>query len=420
MPETARDGICVTPLLPHGTLSFHSAPLPMAKLTTKTIETIKSTAVRQEVADALLPGLYLIIQPSGARSFAVRYRHRGKPRKHTLGSYPILDLKTARELGAKALRAAAEGRDPAKEKQRERATIVEDVVAQFIAKHGQRCRPSTLKEYERLLARFVLAPWGHRPIGSITRSEVRDVLDKIIANGTPIMANRAHGAIGTLFGWAVEQEIIAASPTLGLKAPAVEKSRDRILSDDELRSVWRATEQIDPPYGQLVKLLILTGQRRGEIAGLSWGEIDLDKQLISLPRERVKNDRAHEVPLSPQAIAVIEALPRTGEHLFSLGRHPTNGFARAKERFDKLCPVKNWVLHDLRRTVASGLARLGVNLPVIEKVLNHVSGSFAGVVGIYQRHDFAGEKRKALELWGAHVAAIVSDKPAKANVLRLR
>jgi len=392
----------------------------MVKLTSRAVETIKPTALRQEIPDSLLPGLYLIVQPSGARSFAVRYRHHGKPRKHTLGSYPILDLKTARELGAKALRAAAEGRDPAKEKQRERATIVEDVVAQFIAKHGQRCRPSTLKEYERLLARFVLAPWGHRPIGSITRSEVRDVLDKIIANGTPILANRAHGAIGTLFGWAVEQEIIAVSPTLGLKAPAVEKSRDRILSDDELRSVWRAAEQIGPPYGPLVKLLVLTGQRRGEIAGLSWSEIDLDKQLISLPRERVKNNRVHQIPLSPQAVAVIEALPRTGEYLFSLGRHPTNGFARAKERLDKLCLVKDWTLHDIRRCVASGLARLGVNLAVTEKVLNHVSGSFAGVVGIYQRHDFAGEKRAALEKWAAHVESIVSDKPAKAKVVKLR
>src|SRR5262249_21586994 len=161
----------------------------------------------------------------------------------------------------------------------------------------------------------------------------------------------------------------------------------------------------------LVRLLVLTGQRRGEIAGLTWSEIDLDKQLISLPRERVKNNRAHEIPLSPQAVAVIEALPRTGEHLFSLGRHPINGFARAKERFDRLCPVKDWVLLDLRRVAASGMAKLGVNLPVIEKVLNHVSGSFAGVAGVYQRHDFAGEKRAALEKWGAHVESIVSDKP---------
>jgi integrase len=394
----------------------------MAKLTAKTVETIKPTAIRQEIPDALLPGLYLIVQPSGARSWAVRYRHHGKPRKYTLGSYPIVDLKAARELGTKALRAAAEGRDPTNEKRQERATVLKDVVAQFLAKHGQRCRPRTLKEYERLLGRFVLVPWGNRPIGSITRAEVRAVLDKIIANGTPILANRAHGAIGTLFGWAAEQEIIAVSPVIGLKAPAVEKSRDRILSDDELRSVWRAAEQIGPPYGALLRLLILTGARRGEIAGLTWDEIDLKKQLIILPRDRVKNNRSHEIPLSPQAAAVIEALPRINErYLFSpLGSHPINGFARYKERFDRVCAVRGWTLHDLRRSAASGLARLGVNLPVIEKVLNHTSSSFAGVVGIYQRHDFAGEKRKALELWGAHVAAIVSDKPAKAKVVKLR
>jgi integrase len=394
----------------------------MAKLTAKTVETIKPATARQEIPDTLLPGFYLVVQPSGARSFAVRYRHHGKPRKHTLGSYPILDLKTARELGTKVLRAAAEGRDPAQEKQRERATIVKDVVAQFLVKHGQRCRPRTLAGYALLLKHYALAPWGNRPIGSITRAEVRAVLDKIMANGTPILANRAHGAIGKLFGWAVEQEIIAASPVVGLKAPAVERSRDRILSDDELRTVWRAAEQIGPPYGAIVQLLILTGQRRGEIAALTWDEIDLKKRLIGLSRERVKNNRSHEIPLSPQAAAIIEALPRSHERfLFSpLGRHPINGFARYKERFDRICAVTDWTLHDLRRSCASGMARLGVSLPVIEKVLNHTSGSFAGIVAVYQRHDFAAEKRAALDAWANHVATIVGDKAAKSKVVRLR
>jgi integrase len=200
----------------------------------------------------------------------------------------------------------------------------------------------------------------------------------------------------------------------------VEKSRDRILTDQELRAVWQAAGQMGV-YGALVRLLALTGQRRGEIAGLTWSEIDLGKRLISLPRDRVKNDRPHEVPLSPQAATLIEALPRFSErYVFSLGSVPIGGFGKYKAKLDKLCGVENFTLHDLRRTCASGMARLGVGLPVIEKVLNHVIGSFAGVVGIYQRHDFAGEKRKALELWGAHVAAVVSDKPAKAKVVKLR
>jgi integrase len=246
------------------------------------------------------------------------------------------------------------------------------------------------------------------------------MLDKIVGD-TPVLANRVYSITRKLFGWAVEQEIIPVSPLTGLKAPAVEKSRDRILTDQELRAVWQAAGRMGV-YGALVRLLVLTGQRRGEIAGLTWDEIDLDKRLISLPRERVKNDRAHEVPLSPQAAALIEALPRLSDrYVFSLdGSVPIGGFGKFKAQFDKLCGVENFTLHDLRRSAASGMARLRVSLPVIEKVLNHVSGSFAGVVGIYQRHDFAGEKRKALELWGAHVAAVVSDKPAKAKVVKLR
>jgi len=393
----------------------------MAKLTAKAVETIKPTAVRQEIPDRLLPGLYLIVQPSGARSWAVRYRHNGRPRKHTLGPYPAIDLKSARALGSKVLRAAAEGRDPTGERQEQRANSVEKVVAQFLATHGQRnYRPRTFQEAARLLRQNLVARWGNRPIASITRKQLRDMLEQLVANGTPMLANRAHSIIRKLFGWAVEQEIVAVSPCVGLKAPAQESSRDRILTDQELRAVWRAAGQMGV-YGSLVQLLILLGQRRGELAGLTWSEVDLDKRLISLPRERVKNDHAHEIPLSPQAVDLIEALPRNSErYVLSLRGGPIGGFGKLKARLDEACGVTDWVLHDLRRTAVSGMARLGVGLPVIEKVVNHVSGSFAGIVRIYQRHDFAEEKKKALELWGEHVESIVSDKPAKAKMLRLR
>jgi integrase len=376
----------------------------VAKLTSRAVETIKPISLRQEIPDSLLPGLYLVVQPSGARSWAVRYRHNGRPRKHTLGSYPAIDLKSARALGTKVLRAAAEGRDPTGERQEQRANTVEQVVAQFLVKHGQRrYRPRTFAEAARLLKQNVVAHWGHQPIASVTRKQLRDMLDRLVANDTPMLANRVYSITRKLFGWAVEQDIIPASPLIGLKAPVEEKSRDRILSDQELRAVWQAAGQMGV-YGSLVRVLVLTGQRRGEIADLTWDEIDLDKQVISLPRERVKNDRAHEIPLSAQAVVLIEALPRNSEqYVFSLDGGPIINFGRFKERLDKLCGVQNWTVHDLRRTAASGMARLGVALPVIEKVLNHVSGSFAGVVGIYQRHDFAGEKRRALELWGAKV-----------------
>jgi integrase len=335
-------------------------------------------------------------------------RYNGQSRKHTLGPYPVIDLATARALGTKALRAVAEDRDPALERQEQRANSVAAVVAEFLAKHGQRnYRPRTFQEAQRLLQQNLVARWGNQPLASITRKQLRDMLDQLVANDTPMLANRVHSIIRKLFGWAVEHEIIAVSPFVGLKAPAEEKSRDRILTDQELHAVWHAAGQLGV-YGSLVRLLILTGQRRGEIAGLTWSEIDLGKRLISLPRDRVKNDRAHEVPLSPQAVALIETLPRNSErYALSLRGGLMNGFGKPKAQLDKLCGFADWTLHDLRRTAASGMARLGVNLPVIEKVLNHVSGSFSGIVAVYQRHDFAQEKRAALEKWAAHVARLV-------------
>jgi integrase len=388
-------------------------------LTTRTVEAIGAGQSRQEIPDAYLPGLYLVVQPSGAKSWAVRYRHNGQPRKHTLGPHPAIDLKVARELGAKALRVAAEGRDPSQEKAQARAATpdsVDFVVGRFIERHLKRnYRPRPLKEAERLLRVHVVASWRGRAIGSITRADVRDMLDKIV-DDAPIVANRAHSITRKLFNWAVEQEIVAASPLAGTKPPAAESSRDRVLNDDELRRVWQAAGKTGFPFGPLVQLLILTGQRRGEVANMEWAELDIGNCLWTLPRERTKNDRRHEVPLSAQAIAVIRAVPRIGDRfVFTLnGTAPINGFGKDKDRLDALLPgMPAWVIHDLRRTVASGMARLGINLPVIEKVLNHVSGSFAGIVGVYQRHDFADEKRKALDLWASHVAELVASKPAK-------
>jgi integrase len=390
----------------------------MPKLTAKTVETIKPAPDRREIPDTLLPGLYLIVQPSGARSWAVRYRHGGKTRKHTLGPFPRLDLKTARDLGAEALRAAAAGTDPATEKRAAQPESVEAVAAQFIERHCKRnYRPRTLAEAERLLRLYVVGRWGRRPISSITRGDVRDLLDKLIADGAPITANRTFSQVRKFFNWTAEQEIVATSPCAGLRPPVAETTRDRVLSDQELRQVWQAADTMGGPFGALVKVLTLSGQRRGEIAGLTWSEIDLDRRLICLPRERVKNNRAHDVPLNAQAISLIQAMPRiNGRFVFALNSEgPINGFSKNKTQLDRLLPadMPPWTLHDLRRTAASGMARLGIALPVIERVLNHVSGSFAGIVGIYQRHDFAKEKQAALKAWGDHIAAVVSGKRSR-------
>ena len=398
------------------------------RLTVRSVETIRPSAERREIPDGIMPGLYLIVQPSGAKSWAVRYRHQGQPRKHTIGSFPTVDLKTARLLGGKALRAAAEGRDPGREKMLSRGAKVDSidrVVENFFERHVRRTnRPRSAQETERLLRLHVLTRWRGRTVDEITRRDVLDVLDRVVDGGAPIAANRTLAAVRKFFNWCVARDILSASPCAGVKPPTAERSRDRVLSDDELRNVWQAADEVGWPFGPLVKLLALTGQRRDEVGRMQWSELDLDKQLWTLPAERVKNNQPHHVPLSDAALAVLKGAPQIVGSPFVFttnGIAPSSAYSKNKRRLDALLPadISAWRLHDLRRTAASGMARLGINLPVIEKILNHASGSFAGIVGVYQRHSFADEKRAALQSWGNFIAALIESEPAE-KVGRLR
>ncbi len=400
-------------------------------LTVLGIEKAQPGATRREIPDGLLPSLYLVVQPTGAKSWAVRYRIGGKPRKLTLGTYPGIDLACARDLARKALVAVAEGIDPGERKRASKRStdaldrdLFENVAESFIERHAKpNTRPSTSRETERIIRRDVVPIWRGRPVQHITKRDVIDLLDRIVDRGSGIMANRTLAHVRRLFSWCVERDILKTSPAAGVRPPAEEGSRDRVLSDEEVRLVWHAAEAIGWPFGPMVKLLLLTGQRRDEVASMTWSEIDPDRRLWTLARERAKNNQAHEVPLSDAAIAVLCSLPRVAksDHVFTTnGTTAVSGFSRAKDRIDAILaeqqgpdgsPTPRWVLHDLRRTAASGMARLGINLPVIEKVLNHSSGSFAGIVGVYQRHSFADEKRLALEAWGRFVAGLVKDQP---------
>jgi integrase len=225
---------------------------------------------------------------------------------------------------------------------------------------------------------------------------------------------------------AVSRGIIERSPCEGINPPSTETVRDRALSLDELRLVWRAADQLGFPFGPIIKLLILTGQRRTEVAGAEWAELDLENCLWTIPAARSKNRRQHAVALSPQALKTVNSLPRFSgsKFVFSPGKTAPSGFSAAKARLDKIVasdngsPTPPWVLHDIRRSVATGLAGLGVNLPVIERCLNHVSGSFGGIVSIYQKHSFADEMRAAMDAWGRRVESIVSGSSA-GNVIEL-
>jgi integrase len=373
----------------------------MARLTVKSVESVQGSAARREIPDSLMQGLYLIVQPgSGHKSWAVRCRRHGRPAKITIGPYPRVGLIEARECAARILRNVAEGRDPTPRA----AGAVESTIEQFLRTYARpRYRPSSLRDCERAMA-MAATTWRGRRLETITKGDIRSLLTDIAA---PSASNQTYKYLRRFFSWCVEGDILTSSPLAGLKKLHKEKSRERILTDDELRRVWLAADQIGYPFGVFVKFAILTGQRRSEIAGMYRDE--LRDGNWTLPGERTKNGRVHVLPLSRQAMELVDQQPCVSEQFVFSARSdkPISGFHNAKATLDRISGATDWTVHDLRRTTASGMARLGVSLVVIEKVLNHVSGSLAGIVGVYQRHEFAEEKRAALQQWADHVEQLV-------------
>jgi integrase len=402
------------------------------ELTALAIEKMKPGPARREIPDGRVGGLYFIVQPNGKRSWAVRFRLGGRPCKFTIGKYPAIDLKTARERAGVAKDRAVEGKDPAAERKAAKAAaeipandLVEAVASRFLSQYVKRnLKPATFSEVERILNKEIIPAWRGRRLSEIRRPDIHDLLDSIVDRGAPVTANRALSWLRRMCSWGIECSLIEVNPCTGIKAPACETARDRILTDAELKAVWQAADEQEQPYEQFVKILILSGQRRSEVAEMRWSEIDLAAKLWTLPKERAKNRRQHDIPLSDSAAALLRGLPRIGDSdfIFTLSGHrPICCYHLVKNRIDALLvdDMPAWVFHDLRRTFASGLARLGVNLPVIEKLLNHVSGSFAGIVGVYQRHAFADEKRGAMQTWARHVDSIVRGAAA-GNVVELK
>lgn len=399
-----------------------------------------------ETRDGGAPGLIVTVLPSGRKQWSVRYRHAGKQMRLILGDYPGLTLAKARRAAEQARVDVRSGRDLVAERKARKAKpkdTIETLIDDYLTKYA-RPRKKTAAEDERVLMRYVLPVWKGRSVRTLTRSDVRDVLDRIVDRGAGIMANRTLEVIRRMLNWAVEEGDLDASPASHVKKPAVEQSRERVLTDDELRALWRclshfpATEQkqapgrkratsdtvdpfcpLSPSLAAVQKVRLLTAQRGGEVIRMKWTDLDRAAKVWTIPSEDSKNGRPHRVPLTDSAITIINGQPRreredgdtSPDYVFT-----TRGGALPVDRVRKAGAALSRALgfemrsHDLRRTAATRMAAAGVPREHISRVLNHTP---AGPVStrVYDRHDYDREKRIALDTWDRALSQILHSEP---------
>jgi integrase len=409
--------------------------VPRENLTDRFIRTRKpaSPGRRDDYLDAIVPGLSLRVTDKGHKSFVLIARfpsHPQNPTRRAIGNYGAISLEQARQRAREWLELVGGGRDPKIEEARRKAAeqrrhgnTFAAVAAEFLERHASGLAKKA--EAKRIVEGEFVKRWGARPATDIMPEEVAAAIRAIVKRGAPYQAHNALGWIRTLFNWAIgtHEFGITSSPVERLKPKALigeRKARERILTDAELRAVWDAAEAMGYPYGPIFRLLILTGQREREIADMSWPEVDFAERLLTVPAERMKGGRAHEIPLTRLAVTLLEELPRwnAGNHVFSTtaGQKPVNGFSAAKARLDKLSGVSDFVIHDLRRTVRTHFSALPVEDIVRELVIAHAK---PGLHKIYDKHSYCEEKRRCLTLWEKRLRGIVAP-PSGENVVALQ
>jgi integrase len=411
--------------------------------------------------DSTLPGFGLRISaPRPGREarkvWIAMYRVEGNPVMETIDTLAnVPKVEKARELARASLnrevkvnpvvarRAEAERRAALAVQAEAAAREAEEgrfaqVAERFLKERGrtQGWSPGYASEARRILEHDVIPCWGDRPIRGITSDDVKALLHaksgrrerprKGSPEGAAVLANRVLAQLRTLFRWALGEKLIAADPTMGVNRPVKERARDRVLDDDEIVLFWRGAERAGWPFGAIFKLLLLTAQRESEVAGMRWTEIDVEKRVWTIPRERTKSDRGHIVHLSEFAVEILGALPRIGDCVFpTRAGTPVSSFSRAKQRLDALMTaqrgevIAEWTLHDLRRCATTIVARLNIPPHVADKILNHSTGTIRGVAATYNRFAYLDERKAALEALGRFVEALVRPGGAR-NIVEMR
>jgi len=383
--------------------------------------------------DDCVIGFGLRLRVSGTRTWIFQYKFGTKHARLKIGTWPSLSLEKARAKARKYRHEVDDGGNPAAvrvEAKRRSAESFKVIAERFLERQKNRLKPRSLVEVERHLRKRSKS-LHDKLLVSIDRRAIASLLSEIAAEHGPFAANRSRASLSSFFAWAMRQGLVAANPVIGTDRPAEEVQRDRVLTDGELREIWEALQ--DDDYGDIVKLLALTGQRRDEIACLHWSEIDFDQSIITLPSPRTKNKHEHIIPMSGPVITILKFRKRLLDRdlVFGSGRGGYQGWSASKEALDaQLLEVRkkldkktqafpHWWLHDLRRTMTTIMAdRLDVPPHVIEAVINHISGHKGGVHGVYNRAQYERQKRQALDKWAAYVLALITSEPAKVVSIR--
>lgn len=395
--------------------------------------------------DSEVQGFGVRVSPSGACSYVAQKwvgGRGGKSQRITLGHYPATNIDTARRQAATATGVVFDGGDLVGERKKRRwatrealNTGLKPTLELFLKRKGGSGNRYWRETERLLLTRFMPAIGENRPVASISKQEIRSIVEAK-EEQHPGAARNLFASLRPFFKWCVERDLIPVSPMDKLTSPPTGAARDRILSEDEIKVFWRAAELMGYPFGPFYQLLLLTAQRREEVGAMRHAEIDLVRGEWVIPKTRTKNGKEHLVHLSPQAIALLQSCPRQGEFVFTTnGTTHISGYSKAKDRLDHLCALLSagssqefsrpvfateWRVHDLRRTAASGMAELGFQPHIVERVLNHISGAQGGLVGVYQRFEYAEERKRALEAWSNKVELIASGETAEGNVVSMK
>lgn len=391
--------------------------MPKVNLTVSALRGLKPDPDRQiDYHDQTTTGFAVRVSPAGKKTFCVFYRMGRRLRRYTIGTYPKLSLADARDKAKKALRDAADGKDPAAEKQKARqAETFGELADLYLEKYASKKRSAY--EDRRIVERYLRPELKHVRASAVTRGQIRDILEEI-APDAPIMANRVLACVRKIFNWGIANDHVEHNPCVALARPAEERRRDRVYTDRELKKIWKAAEAEDWIAADLMRLQLLTAQRVGELMGMKWSEIEGRWWLI--PAERSKNKMPHRVWLSKPAVQILDRLRekeaahakekkrKPSEWVFPGRRlhRPVEGVKNVQNRIREVTGIDDFRPHDLRRTAATRMGEMGVPRLTISKILNH---SEPGVTAVYDRATYDAEKRKALDAWSRRLVAIVSD-----------